>query len=408
MYQNVDLYMEPQKILKEMKEGYCEMQPSELGFLCGLLRSYSPSKIVEVGVAGGGTTSVVMNCLNMLGSDAKVFSVDLNSECYRRAGKMTGYQLEEIRDKLSNYANHRFVLGHILPEVIEEIYNGEAIDFVILDTVHNLPGELLDFLCILPYLKDDAIVVLHDVTLNLSSSPVSFATKIVLDAVVGTKYFNVNNCATYNIGGVKIGKETRQNIANVFSAFSITWNYYPAPQELEMYTKIYEKYYDEECLILFNIYVKAQLQYHINCIQKPNWYFVEVDKLSCIYVRKKIEENMELLYQHFMNKDDEVIYIVEPDRQITGIVSIGDMCRYYENMDKELKINMQFSSISNVDYLEAEKILNKITSIHEVPVVDRGRLVGLLKSGFEKNVFEWGMLRERLKWGKCQKEKGEN
>ena len=117
-----------------------------------------------------------------------MYSVDINKECYRRKGKASGYQLEEVKDYLPNYKNHTFYLGKILPYVIEKI--GSEIDFVVLDTCHILPGELLYFLCILPYLKNGAVVVFHDITLNLQGADKAYATKIVLDMSTGKKYFN--------------------------------------------------------------------------------------------------------------------------------------------------------------------------------------------------------------------------
>ena len=41
------------------------------------------------------------------------------------------------------------------------------IDFIIIDTVHFMPGEFLTFLTALPQLKDGCIVVLHDIHLNM-------------------------------------------------------------------------------------------------------------------------------------------------------------------------------------------------------------------------------------------------
>lgn len=35
-----------------------EMNEDQRGFLCGLLRDYNPQKILEVGVAAGGTTTI--------------------------------------------------------------------------------------------------------------------------------------------------------------------------------------------------------------------------------------------------------------------------------------------------------------------------------------------------------------
>lgn len=251
MYKQVDLYMEPRHILNYMQEDFCEMSIKEHGFLCGLLKRYHPHKVLEVGVAGGATTAVIMKCLELIHSDAEVYSVDLNRQYYRNEEKQTGYQLEEIKDKLGNYANHRFLLGHILPEVIDDI--GNDIDFVILDTVHSLPGELLDFLCILPYLRDGAIVVMHDITLNFDGNRDAFATKIILDSAFGEKYYNYSD-KVLNIAALKINEDTRRYAANLFSAFSITWTDFPSDLELEHYRKNYEKYYDEECIELFDIF----------------------------------------------------------------------------------------------------------------------------------------------------------
>ena len=97
MYQTVEPFEEPHEILKSMAEGYCEMNKQEHSFLCGLIRKYIPNKVVEVGVAGGGTTAVIMKCLDSVNPLAKMFSCDLNVNCYRREGKMTGFQLEEVK-----------------------------------------------------------------------------------------------------------------------------------------------------------------------------------------------------------------------------------------------------------------------------------------------------------------------
>ena len=247
-----ELFMEPQKILEYTEESYCEMTPSEQGFLCGLIKENLPQKVLEVGVAGGGTTAVIMKCLNMVNPSASMFSVDLAEECYRRKGKQSGYQLLEVSDKLSNIRNHKFLLGSILPNRIDEI--GANIDFVILDTTHLMPGEILDFLCVLPYLSSNAMVVLHDVTLNLSGmGGYSYATKILLDAVSGDKYYDYKNSP--NIGAFRVNEDTKKNIANVFSALSITWQYKPSMADLMIYRDLYKLHYDKECIDLFDTFV---------------------------------------------------------------------------------------------------------------------------------------------------------
>lgn len=257
VYKQIELYKSPRSILQETSESYCEMTVDEHGFLCGMIKSFCPKKIVEVGVAGGGTTSVIMKCLEEVNPDAKMFSVDISKECYRRKGKPSGFQLEEVKEHLSNYENHKFYLGDILPKVIKQI--GEEIDFVILDTTHALPGEILDFLCILPYLSKNAVVVLHDVVLNLSRSEKSFATKILFDSVQAEKYYDYKN-KILNIGAFQINESTMENIANVFSALSVSWAYMPSLADMMAYRDCYKQFYDEECIELFDTFFEAQYE----------------------------------------------------------------------------------------------------------------------------------------------------
>lgn len=262
MYKRVEVFDEPRRILKKMSDPYVEMSFADHGFLCGLIKEHRPKKVVEVGVAGGGTTAVIMNCLSMTGNkDAVVYSVDINEECYRREGKRTGWQLEEVRDYLDNFKNHTFLLGRMLPHVVNEL--GNDIDMVVLDTVHALPGEILDFLCILPYLTDNAIVVLHDITHNFSDNRFSFATKILFDSVSGEKYFNLTDQLP-NIGAFKITEETKTNIDNVFSALSITWGYSVDYSILMDYRNRFQIFYPEECLELFDQITRMQ-RIHYQC-----------------------------------------------------------------------------------------------------------------------------------------------
>lgn len=253
MYRTVEPFYEPREITNHMKEGYCEMTYKEHGFLCGLIKDKVPDKIVEVGVAGGGTTGVIMKCLDLVNPSAKMYSCDLNKMCYRRKDKPTGYQLEEIKDELTNYNNHKFLLGKYLPQFIDQI--GGNIDVCVLDTVHRMPGEILDFLTILPFLNDGAVCILHDTANNLLGKPYkdTYATKILLDCVYTEKYYDFQN-ENLNIGAFVVDHRTREYIANVFSSLSVTWAYEPSIRQLTTYRDVFKKYYDEECLSLFDIF----------------------------------------------------------------------------------------------------------------------------------------------------------
>lgn len=73
MNRNEEMYYEPLCILEHLSEyGKAEMTEEGLAFLCGLIRVNRPHKIVEIGVAAGGTTAVIMNCIAMLGLQTRI------------------------------------------------------------------------------------------------------------------------------------------------------------------------------------------------------------------------------------------------------------------------------------------------------------------------------------------------
>ncbi len=250
-----------------------EMQPSETAFLCGLLKTYKPKKILEVGIAKGSTTAIVLQTLEDIGEPYEMRSVDIAEQCYSFKTKRTGFVAEFAKennlfnspDKPLLYGSHEFYLGKYLPQVIDEI--GGGIDFVILDTVHYTPGELMDFLVMLPYIKDDSIVVLHDVSLNQRNlswhKPDAHATGLLFSAVVAKEKFLNYEVETKerpfhypNIGAFKIGKGTRTHIGNVFLALTLTWHYLPKDDEVSIYREFYNRHYSAKLVDIFNETVK--------------------------------------------------------------------------------------------------------------------------------------------------------
>ena len=61
MYNTVECYDKPADIMDKMGTPYVEMSKKEQGFISGLIRDHRPEKVLEVGVAGGGTSAVIMN-----------------------------------------------------------------------------------------------------------------------------------------------------------------------------------------------------------------------------------------------------------------------------------------------------------------------------------------------------------
>jgi predicted O-methyltransferase YrrM len=240
-----------------------EMTEFELAFLCGLIREKKPRKIVEVGIAAGGTTAIILECLSMLGMSetTELFSVDCSELFYRGKGEKSGYLADEYKQNSSWQGKHKMFLGKFLPEVLEEI--GDDIDFVILDTVHYLPGEILDFLTIFPYLESQACVVLHDIALShyFDNHIEGFATQVLLDSVVANKIVVNDDCRKSgypNIGAFVIDDITEQYLANLFHALLITWHYLPSRRGYDLYLRFYEKHYPADLVKVASVAYELQ------------------------------------------------------------------------------------------------------------------------------------------------------
>lgn len=325
MFNNIDLYNEPLSIYDKFSQykGYCEMSEFEQAFLCGMIKNAHPKKVVEIGVSAGGTTAVILNCLAMLGEDVRMYSCDLNKTYYRDSSKLVGFVAEELKpyilDRESGQAkvNHTILSGGYAPEFLPEI--GKDIDFLILDTVHWLPGEMLDFIACLPYLKKGATVVLHDVSMNVTINNDAIATKFVFDTVVADKYIMKTEdrpCEFPNIAAFKITNDTYRYIRDCFSSLTITWSYMPKPAEFKLYHEFYLTEYDKD---LVEVYDKAVL------LQ--------------IFVTCRNFKNMGIYWEVFLNKWRKAKHVI--------IYGCGLYGRYFYELAKSYNLSIDCFVISD-------------------------------------------------------------
>ena len=250
------------------------MNEIESAFLCGTLKTFRPKKILEVGIAAGGSTAIILQALEDIGEPYEMHSLDLrkNHEVYtdQEIGFLAKFAKEKnLINPKGLRGTHEFYTGKYLPQVIDEI--GNEIDFVILDTVHFLPGEAFDFLAMLPYLKAGAVVVLHDVALNQYKHQSCWrdacATGALLSAVTAEKFLDFvpedaagNIRSSYpNIAAFRINEQTAANIENVFLLLTQNWHYAPTNEEIKIYREFYKKYYGADLTDIFNETVKMNL-----------------------------------------------------------------------------------------------------------------------------------------------------
>jgi predicted O-methyltransferase YrrM len=349
----MELYSEPLNILSEFENnGYSGMSDNDLGFLCGAIEKFKPSKIVEVGVSAGGTTAVIMECCKRINLSASIYSVDVSKKWYKDVSKETGFVATEYIEKglLSSEVSHKFVLGKTLAKAIEEI--GNEIDFIIFDTMHSLPGELLDFISSLNWLKKNAVIVFHDMgqcqlgIRSVHGAPFQYASLVTFLAIKGKHYWNQDKNNIYdvsNIGCVQIDSDVDKMLDNIFSGLFVNWDYIPDEKSLEEYCYRIKRDYTDEYVNLFekalgvNVYSlyrrrgihvpRKRIQREIDdIIDKKDHIYVygagSISKKVCAYINYKSKKVRNLIVTQ-KNVGGEEISIEELKVEADAVIILG-------------------------------------------------------------------------------------
>ena len=232
------------KIKYKLKQDCIDMFKNQKEFLNGIVRKFKPKKIVEVGTRSGGSSIVMLNAIEDF-KDSKLYSIDINpaetvGECARKY----------FPDLIKNWTLFQ---GKIACEYIEQI--GNDIDMAFLDTSHREPGEILDFLMILPFLKENAIVAFHDIAVQITGSREKSAPYLIFNGIRGEKYLPSGDyILKQDIGAAKLDSNQKKYYQEYFRLLGGQWYYFPKEEHVEQMRKFFKKYYEKdckECLIIF-------------------------------------------------------------------------------------------------------------------------------------------------------------
>ena len=234
-----------------------EMAIVERKFINGLVRYYEPESVLEIGVSGGGGSVVLLDAISSF-ERATLTSIDIDELWYRDKTHKVGFVVEKTMSELS-HAKWDLITGYDPASVL--VASKREYDFAVIDTSHLHPMETLNFLTVLPLLRDGAIVVLHDISLSIAHDwGGSFAPRILWSSVVAEKLIPCNvykpvkfdgslGTAIYNIGAFQISKDTKKYIRNVFESLMIPWEVYP--DSVDTVRTLISKHYDTELTELF-------------------------------------------------------------------------------------------------------------------------------------------------------------
>lgn len=197
----------------------------------------------------------MLSAIAEYGLDATLTSVDLNASFYKNGDRgtadETGYLAKRLFRSPANWTLHT---GMYLPEIIGDL--GGDFDLCVLDTVHYLPGELLDYPVVMKFIGPGGVFVIHDVLYHQYSNPEGHSNTLVYDVAVGDKILCLNNDARQwrqltNIGAMVVNKDTLRYMGNAFLAMSMPWKCGMGDRQLRAYHDFYMRQYGPDCAKMF-------------------------------------------------------------------------------------------------------------------------------------------------------------
>ena len=141
-----------------------ELFQNEPYFINGIIRKFKPKNCLEIGVAKGGGSILILNAIKDF-NDSRLISLDLNTDLYYNKSLKTGCNAMEYFPELIKNDKWKLYTGK-LPHIFLEKLNMKF-DFLFLDTSHLVPGEILNLIEVLPFLEDNAVIILHDIMFHL-------------------------------------------------------------------------------------------------------------------------------------------------------------------------------------------------------------------------------------------------
>lgn len=253
-----DILMQINHILekKHNNNGFSEMSFTDRAFLNGIIRKTKPNKILEIGLAAGGSSAIILNAIKDF-ENSTLFSIDYNTKYYNDNSKDTGFIVNDYLPELKN--KWHLYTGGVSAKFIEDI--GNNIDVCFLDTTHCNPGEILDFLTVLPYLKENAVVILHD-TLLYGIEPYIYNFRLgcttngtLFSAIKGKKiHANEGYFGNFgNIGAIILDSDIKDRVFDYIYLLTLPWcSYVPTDLDIMYFQKLFSKNYDAKINEYFN------------------------------------------------------------------------------------------------------------------------------------------------------------
>ena len=139
-------------------------------------------------------------------------------------------------------------------------------DFLFLDTSHVTPGEFINLIETMPFLNENAIIVLHDIIFHLSkiykkiikgkSNKLTSTQNYLFSALYGDKIIINHFNKISNIGAIFLYKNQKDHYLDYFFLLMNIWENMPSEAQINDLRIFIKKYYKNDLYLkIFEISV---------------------------------------------------------------------------------------------------------------------------------------------------------
>jgi hypothetical protein len=198
--------------------------------------------------------------------NSRLISLDLKTQLYYNQSKKTGYRVSQDFPELTK--NWKLLTGQQPHKFLIEL--NMKFDFVFLDTAHSAPGEILNFLELLPFLNENAIFVLHDILWHFNQKLKFYPSNVYLYSVInGDKILLKNeNGSIGSIGAIFLYNNQEKYYLDYFFLLLAFWEYMPKDNEINELRIFFKNFYKKDIYLkIFNTAVeknKISIKNHQN------------------------------------------------------------------------------------------------------------------------------------------------
>ena len=236
---------------KILQYGGWELSRNQANFINGIIRKYRPKNCLEIGVANGGSSILILNAIKDI-QNSFLVSLDLNNQVYYDPTNKTGYRVNKYFPELSK--KWTLLTGDQPHKFLIQL--NKTFDFVFLDTAHSAPGELLNFIEILPFLNENAIIVLHDLLWHFSKIKFSPSNIHLYPALYGDKVLlRKIDGSIDSMGAVFLYNNQENHYLDYFIILLNFWEYMLKDNEINDLRIFIKNYYKKE--LFLNIFDTA-------------------------------------------------------------------------------------------------------------------------------------------------------